>query len=319
MNDELPDVPPQETAGDRGGGRWAWTAWAFAAGCFVFFFGMCAAMFRFTAEDAFVIARYAENLVRGEGLVFNPGEQINALTCPLMALLEAAIYALVGSTIVPTKLLSIALVAAAHLVCLERFRHDRESIWLYSLLAVASPFLAFWAIGGMETPLLLWLVTAAALVYLQIVDRGISRASAAGVSVLLAFSFLTRYDAILFAAPLGLALVVRYPRKAGWLLGPAVLIAGGWLVFAQLYYHDVLPTSFYIKKPIWRSYEVKRTTLYLGQFALFSGWGLLALWTAASLAAGGRSTPSAAGGYAAARQHVRRCWGLYLGLGLFAC
>lgn len=288
------------------------SAWIFAAACFLFFLGLSAAMFSFTAEDAYIIARYAENLVRGNGLVFNAGEQVNALTCPLMAILEAGVYSLTGATIVVTKVLSVVLVAAAFAISLERLRQREESIWLFAVLAVASPFLAFWAIGGMEAPLLLWLVTAAAVMGMQIVDNGIGAGSAAAVSLLTGLAFLTRQDSILFCGPVLLWLVVRFPRKAFWLLAPAAAIAGGWLAFAQWYYHDVLPTSFYVKKPIWRSYEVKRTAEYLLQFAVYSGWGLLAVWIAARLARGGKASRQAALG------HVRRYWGLYLGLACFA-
>src|SRR5713101_9192713 len=55
-----------------------------------FFALTCAALFRFTADDAFIVQRYAFQFVRGHGLVFNIGERVSALTSPLQALLLTA-------------------------------------------------------------------------------------------------------------------------------------------------------------------------------------------------------------------------------------
>jgi hypothetical protein len=41
-------------------------------------------------DDAYITFRYAENLVRGHGLVFNPGERVLGTTAPLWAGLLAA-------------------------------------------------------------------------------------------------------------------------------------------------------------------------------------------------------------------------------------
>jgi hypothetical protein len=44
-----------------------------------------ALFYGFIADDSFITARYAENLVDWGQLVFNPGERISALTSPLHA------------------------------------------------------------------------------------------------------------------------------------------------------------------------------------------------------------------------------------------
>src|SRR5690606_17106482 len=53
----------------------------------------------FTAEDAYIVGRYAENLVRHGVLHFNLGEPINALTSPLHALVEAGLFAATGHSV----------------------------------------------------------------------------------------------------------------------------------------------------------------------------------------------------------------------------
>ena len=47
-------------------------------------------------DDAYVSLRYASNLVRGLGFVFNPGERVFGTTSPLNAFLLAAIAKFVG-------------------------------------------------------------------------------------------------------------------------------------------------------------------------------------------------------------------------------
>ncbi|MBN1811534.1 MAG: hypothetical protein JXA14_06845, partial [Anaerolineae bacterium] len=89
------------------GKRVSWLVAAALVGVFlvelILFFG-------FTADDAFIVARYAENLVRLGELVFNAGERVSALTSPLHAFINAFLYAAFGDTIVANKLAAIAVV-----------------------------------------------------------------------------------------------------------------------------------------------------------------------------------------------------------------
>ena len=67
-------------------------------------FGLtCAALFRFTADDAFIVQRYALQFVRGHGLVFNIGERVSALTSPLHALVLTALTLMSPSPMVAYK------------------------------------------------------------------------------------------------------------------------------------------------------------------------------------------------------------------------
>ena len=47
------------------------------------------------ADDAYISFRYAENLVRGEGLVYNPGERVEGYSNLLHVLISAALLLLV--------------------------------------------------------------------------------------------------------------------------------------------------------------------------------------------------------------------------------
>ena len=48
----------------------------------------------FRQDDAFILFRYAANLVSGNGLVFNPGEWVEGFTCPLWVLVLSGVQAL---------------------------------------------------------------------------------------------------------------------------------------------------------------------------------------------------------------------------------
>ena len=87
-------------------------------------------------DDAYISARYAENLVAGHGLTFNPGERVEGFSHPLFVLLIALGPWLGLSTIAVAKAIGL----------------------LASLLAIAVVFVAFrrWGTeaGGSELSLI---------------------------------------------------------------------------------------------------------------------------------------------------------------------
>src|SRR5205085_7772430 len=62
----------------------------------------------FIIDDAFISIRHAENLVRGYGLVYNPGEQIEGYTNFLWVIIIAAVHALGGDSLAGAKWLGVA-------------------------------------------------------------------------------------------------------------------------------------------------------------------------------------------------------------------
>ncbi|MEJ2002570.1 MAG: hypothetical protein P8X77_14475, partial [Maritimibacter sp.] len=116
--------------------------------------------------------------------------------------------------------------------------------------ALFSPFLALWTVGGLETPILASLATLFTSRLVVISQRG----SAKGydfpwLGALAGLMFLTRYDSALVTVPPLIAILTIERRRpalwAGATLG--ILLAASWLVFAELYYGDVFPTSYYVK------------------------------------------------------------------------
>lgn len=211
--------------------------------------------YAFTADDAYIALRYAENLLAGEGLVFNPGERVEGFSSPLHILLVAA-PALLGAPLVAVaKVLGIVAAAGASLLAVGLARRLGAGDWLAGAagLAVAlHPGMLYFASSGMETTLYAAWVTAAALRLSTELDA--EARSRWPVSLwLLGLASVTRPEgAVLLAA----ACVVRLWRARssrrlllrealGWVPAWAPLVA--WVAFRRAYYGEWLPNVYYAK------------------------------------------------------------------------
>jgi hypothetical protein len=97
----------------------------------------------------------------------------------------------------------------------------------------------------------LLLCACAWLAWLGLAPEGDGARSAVGIIALGTLAVLTRYDSVLFVAPLAFANLWRHRRDARVVATAVVgtLVVTAWLAFTRLYYGDLLPTSFYVKLP----------------------------------------------------------------------
>jgi hypothetical protein len=205
--------------------------------------------FNFTAEDAYITYRYAENLVNTGALVYNLGEPINAMTSPLHAALSAALFYVTGHTVLGNKILALVLLVLSTGLVGYRFRNDPPLQLLALVLILTPPAMVLWTLGGLETPLLLFLATLA--VFLASRPPPFSLNSLGGLFLLAGLAFVTRYDSILFFFPVMLygAWKARSARHVLMAVPLAALLPAAWLAVSYFYYGDLLPTSFYVKTP----------------------------------------------------------------------
>ena len=223
-------------------------------------------------DDSFITYRYAENLRRGAGLVFNPGERHYGATAMGFAIALAwASEALELLTRRPVPIHGLAHVfSAASLAVLawgayRLLRRLVPSTPLAVAMAILTALFLFSAPGansavGHETyPFLAVLATGAYLVFFR-------RAYVSG-AVCLAIAPLLRPDGALFAL-LALAILAGRQfiwRDVGWsgiatialVLG---LIGGAWLVFTTLYFGNPLPETL----------AAKRAQVLLGHWHVFT-------------------------------------------------
>jgi arabinofuranosyltransferase len=230
----------------------------------IFYFG-------FTAEDAYITYRYAENFVNIGALVFNEGEPINAMTSPFHALLSTALFYATGNTVLSNKILASVLLFLSALFVWYRFRNHSQWQVLALILVLMPPSVLLWTFGGLETPVLLFLATATVL----LVERTppLSLKLLCLLFFLGGLAFLTRYDSILFFLPVTLYAASKtqsFKHIVIAMVGAAVLPLA-WFAISIYYYGDLLPTSFYVKTPIGSLGGLIFNGAYIASYLLYVG------------------------------------------------
>ena len=206
--------------------------------------------FSFTAEDAYITYRYAENLVNTGSLVFNQGEPINAMTSPFHALLSSVLSYATGNVVLSNKVLALLLLLLSTLFIWRRFRNHPQWQVLALILVLLPPSVLLWTFGGLETPFLLFLTTATIL----LVERThpLNLKFLFFIFFLAGLAFLTRYDSVLFFLPVSLYAVSKNRSIKDIIIAAigAAVLPLIWFLVSFYYYGDLLPTSFYVKTPI---------------------------------------------------------------------
>jgi len=202
-----------------------------------------------TIDDAYITFRYARNLLSGYGFVYNPGERVLGTTTPLYTLLLAGMGMLAGGRDADFPGLALAINAVADgITCLMLWNLGKKAGSSAAGLAVGivwaiAPFSVTFAIGGMETSLVVCLLTGGVWAFLE------RRYALAGL--LGALAFLTRVDAILLLAPLGLFWIIQTLRGREKIPTRAIVSAGLpvtiWLLFSMAYFGNPVPQSVQAK------------------------------------------------------------------------
>lgn len=206
--------------------------------------------FDHVADDAYITLRYLDSWLRGDGLVFNPGEWVMGYSNPLW-LLALAPLGLAGIGLpAAAQGLGLALsIGCVGLVCHESAR--RQQTWLAPLaaggwLAASGPF-ALWAQAGLEGPLFALCLTGAAVAAGRHAESGSAR-SLLTVCIALAAAAWTRPEGAAYGLVVAGWLAWRTgARAAAAALGATV---AAWLVFGALalwHYGDWLPNTYYAK------------------------------------------------------------------------
>lgn len=213
-----------------------------------------------TIDDAYITFRYAQNLLAGRGLIYNPGQAVLGTTTPLYALILAGLGALSGGSHAPFPLLAVlvnAVFDAATCWLLFRLGNQlgspRAGV-IAALVWAVAPWSVTFAIGGMETSLFVALTSAT--FYFHSRERPVA-AAACG-----ALALLTRPDALILLAPLGLERVRRSLRSGRWNPKPLpisgkelaafALPVTAWLITATALYGNPLPQTIAAKAAAYR-------------------------------------------------------------------
>jgi hypothetical protein len=197
-------------------------------------------------DDPYITYRYADNLRRGLGFVYNPGERVQSTTTPLFTLLLAALSPLGGSLPRLANLIGVLSLAAGGLLLwdLAATWNAPWAGWVGLLLYPLFP-LAITPLGS-ETPLYIALCLGAFAAY----ARGHYRLTA----VCAALAVLTRPDGILVGVILAADFAIHHFRRSSRTPVPwtAILIFLGillpWFIFAWAYFGSPLPVTLAAKQ-----------------------------------------------------------------------
>ena len=225
------------------------------------------------SDDAYIAFRYADNLARGAGPVFNPGERVEGYTDPLWVAALSAAHRIGADTPRAAYLASVLLAAAAIvMVSLWPARlapllqglappgargvpwSDRRGIALWgagaALLLGCSHALAFHAVQGLETSLMAAMVSAALLA----LDPASGRPGWASAAFFL-LAMLTRPEGVLlFLVVAGvfavrrLALDGRRPPRELLPCAGVVAAYGCFLAWRLAYYGALVPNTYFAKR-----------------------------------------------------------------------
>ncbi len=243
-----------------------------------------------TVDDAYITFRYAQNIIDGSGMVYNPGERVLGTTTPIYSFTMAILGSALGGIDAPYPWIALLVntiadvLTAILLIRLGQSLGHRRAGYATAFIWAIAPMSVTFAIGGMETSVFVCLMIATFYFY--------SKGSLVPASLMASLSLLTRPDALLFILPLGLdrlrrAIFVRqsslrerisFNEVAVFAL-PTLL----WVAFAFLYFGNPLPNSIAAKTAAYllpREAALVRllqhyATPFLGHLAFGRAWIIL--------------------------------------------
>jgi hypothetical protein len=196
------------------------------------------------SDDAYITFRYAENLVNGHGLVFNPGERVEGYTDFLWAILAAVALFLKGDPGQVTIVINLVSFVVL-LMLVERLGKRMCSaptlIGLSTILLAANYTMASFATACIEAMFAAMLVTLA----VERVDAG--HAFVGGLAGI--FATLSHPDHALFYAVVAGVLLLDKNRHRDLFrfLIPFVVVYVPYFAWRWHYYGDFMPNTFYAK------------------------------------------------------------------------
>lgn len=188
-------------------------------------------------DDGLIYARYIQNLISGNGLVYNAGEYVNGLTSPLFAWLSLAPAWLFGDARHGAMLISVLAAMGTVIVFLRiltLFIAERQVAALAALFAAGSGIT--YINLGMETSLFTFMVGLCLLLYFK--DEFFALGICVGLAIL------ARPEAVFLVPAMALNTWLykrRWPDFRCY-VAPTILVSAQFL-FNGLYYGALLPSS----------------------------------------------------------------------------
>lgn len=219
-------------------------------------------------DDAMVSMRYARNLARGEGLIWNPGQPaVQGYTNLGWTLVMAGVHLLP----IPQPYISLAVMLVSVAILLANIVVVRAvvltidpSARLAALAAAAMTAfyfpLVFWSLRGLEVGALA-LATGLGVLSAFRASAAPTPRSISLLTLSLCAALLLRMDAVLPVALILIYLARKSPRTAVVPAIASVLVLVVILAFQNAYYADFFPNTYYLKVSGVSTWERVRTGL----------------------------------------------------------
>jgi len=217
--------------------------------------------FGFPLDDSWIHVRFAQNLARGYGFSFNPGQPASTTTGPLWTLLLALGYRLTGEYLFTSAVLNwlFCVLAALTAGALARTIVPNRSFGAAAAVVVAVTIPLPWlGLSGMEPPLSVWLALLAILLHVRWRDTGGFRSLAP--TLLFGLAVYSRPELVLLFPLAMLDRLLMTAREQpggryalGWLRDIAIhtplfaAIVAPLVIYNERVIGRPLPSSYYIK------------------------------------------------------------------------
>lgn len=254
----------------------------FTVGCYYYY--------PFLSDDSLISLRYVQRFIEGKGLTWNDGHPVEGYSNLLWILMISLLAKLGMNLIFAARVLGIVCSVSTLAVICSYFKTKnirKEYVFVAVFLLATTPCFTVWAIGGLEQPLYILLLT----LILTEVSKIINDKNKAHVYFLafwLGLLAITRPDGFLFTilTTLFLGVVFRKNRKdlikvfilVGFI--PALFLLGQ-LLFRYHFYGELVPNTALVKVKI-TLHHVLRGGFYIFKafFAtlLLSSLGLYSLF-----------------------------------------
>jgi len=242
-------------------------------------FAVGLAAFHYIPDDTFITLRYARNVLRGEGFVFNPGERVEGYTNFLWLLIVVCAGKLGFPLVAAARTLSLLFSVGTLALVARAARRDAASegadpgwrqaigVFLPSAMLAASPPFLVWSASGSEIPLFTFVLVAGFMLL---------RAGNRPGATLIVFGLLglVRPEGTLFFSIAFFRLLARSQRRtmvAVLGIGTAAVFYAPYLAWKWSYFHAFLPNTFYAKTgPV--GLMLANGVRYISGFALSYGY-----------------------------------------------
>jgi arabinofuranosyltransferase len=244
---------------------------------FVFVLFFLNQLWGFYHDDAYIVLKYVQNFLDGNGLVWNIGERVEGYSTFLWVVLIGMLGYCGIDLVIASRALGILFALATILLFFNSKKVGYP--WGALLLSTNSCF-ALWALGGLETIAFSFFVLLGCLFFLK---KNQNLKNSFLVGVIFSLAAMTRPEGILFFALTGLFFfyntkgffIVNIKRLTFYVLGFLALYLP-YFVWRYSYYGYLFPCTFYVKGGT-NIFKLLFGTRYLGNFLMSYGFPLLTI------------------------------------------